>query len=811
MRKILSLVAAMFLALAVSAQTPSTDFLSGYFFDGPHAQLNGGISLDTDNYLQQANGDDAALFGTATWTIQATNTTPCVLTAKLNLATKTTGGGGHRYKIEVFDSSSNLLGSYEELANSWDENIDIALPGRVIIPGAGTYTVVLSNSLEWSDSRAKGVTLTGKSVPSTDFVTPGHVLGAADASLAGDIWYNAAGYLYGDGNSHQYYGTAEWVVNATRACYVTVTLNLTADVPSGHNFAVEIFDVNNASKGTVSEGGESWETTAKQLSGRILIPAAGIYRIVLSNSVEWSSASISGISLIADFFSVAGTMNEWNTAANGMELVGEDLYMAEMNLSGYKEFKIVKNHATWYGSSTMNKNLSDVNMWDKSGNIEFKLPESPVAVKFYWDAANDKVYLNLNPATITCTVAGAVDLLGVSWDVEAVANDMTYNGDSTFTLIKEDVTLNVGDHGYKVAYNHSWDVNFGDPNNVAGEGNAIVSITESGIYDVTFSFNWKTKEVSALAVLQEPVVIIPVVKLTGNFTNPAWDAESAITLVDNGDGTCSVTKHFAVDVISFKLIVDGNWYGDQNHSKMTRGNQGEGWEIAYDIGYDNTQLDVDLEGDYVFTYTYATRKLLVTYPLIVREAANTNYQSLCTPYDATLDGATAYTVGAASESGVTLNPVVGNLEAGHSYIIKPTEIGTVTVNFVAEGTSTTTPVYPNGTGLYGVLVNNYVYNYATERNKPEPWFNVFVLLNDDMFHQVYTGGEVTITPTHAYLHITGEELVPNPGAPGIRIIETATNIENIEGNETAVKFIENGKLFIRKNGVVYDVTGAVVK
>lgn len=518
----------------------------------------------------------------------------------------------------------------------------------------------------------------------------------------------------------------------------------------------------------------------------------------------------------ADVYSVAGTMNEWVTTANPMTLVGEDLYMAEMNLSGgYKEFKIVKNHAVWYGSSTIYRRLSDVNLWDAedvndqpNDNIAFELASTSV-VKFYWDAANDKVYLTLNPATITCTVAGAADLVGVDWKPSAVANDMTNNGDSTFTLIKEDVTLNVGDHGYKVAYNHSWDVNFGDPNNVAGGGNAIVSITESGVYDVTFSFNWKTKEVSAVAVLQEPVVVIPVVKLTGNFTNPEWNAESAITLVDNGDGTCSVTQHFAVDVISFKLIVDGNWYGDQNHSKMTRGNQGEGWEIAYDIGYNNTQLDVDLEGDYVFTYTYATRKLLVTYPLIVREAANTNYQSLCTPYDATLDGATAYTVGAASESGVTLNPVVGNLEAGHSYIIKPTEIGTVTVNFVAEGTSTTTPVYPNGTGLYGVLVNNYVYNYATEKGKA--WVNVFVLLNDNMFHQVVSGGEVTINPTRAYLHITGEELVPNPGAPGIRIIETATDIQNVEGNEAAIKFIENGKLFIKKNGVVYDVTGAVVK
>jgi hypothetical protein len=48
----------------------------------------------------------------------------------------------------------------------------------------------------------------------------------------------------------------------------------------------------------------------------------------------------------------------------------------------------------------------------------------------------------------------------------------------------------------------------------------------------------------------------------------------------------------------------------------------------------------------------------------------------------------------------------------------------------------------------------------------------------------------------------------------IRIIEAengATNIENVEANEAAVKFIENGKLYIKKNNVVYDMMGTIVK
>ena len=39
----------------------------------------------------------------------------------------------------------------------------------------------------------------------------------------------------------------------------------------------------------------------------------------------------------------------------------------------------------------------------------------------------------------------------------------------------------------------------------------------------------------------------------------------------------------------------------------------------------------------------------------------------------------------------------------------------------------------------------------------------------------------------------------------------ATGIENVEGQEKAVKFIENGQIYIQKNGVVYDAMGRVIR
>ena len=67
---------------------------------------------------------------------------------------------------------------------------------------------------------------------------------------------------------------------------------------------------------------------------------------------------------------------------------------------------------------------------------------------------------------------------------------------------------------------------------------------------------------------------------------------------------------------------------------------------------------------------------------------------------------------------------------------------------------------------------------------------------------------IEVPANKAYMIITGQN------APSLRIIEAnngATNIMNVDDVENAVKFIENGKLYIKKNGVTYDVVGAVVK
>ena len=73
----------------------------------------------------------------------------------------------------------------------------------------------------------------------------------------------------------------------------------------------------------------------------------------------------------------------------------------------------------------------------------------------------------------------------------------------------------------------------------------------------------------------------------------------------------------------------------------------------------------------------------------------------------------------------------------------------------------------------------------------------------------FTG--TTIPANKAYLPSSE---VP-AGAPGIRFIigenNNATNLQKVETNEITVKFIENGQLLIKRDGIVYDALGRVVR
>lgn len=70
--------------------------------------------------------------------------------------------------------------------------------------------------------------------------------------------------------------------------------------------------------------------------------------------------------------------------------------------------------------------------------------------------------------------------------------------------------------------------------------------------------------------------------------------------------------------------------------------------------------------------------------------------------------------------------------------------------------------------------------------------------------------KATLSRRKAYLDLSGISLAPSV----IRIVDeenNTTNVKSVEAVGYAVKFIQNGKLYIKKNGVVYDMLGTVVR
>lgn len=156
--------------------------------------------------------------------------------------------------------------------------------------------------------------------PTTDFVG-GYAFTAQKAKRSGNIVYETGGpsdpYLR---YNHSYKtGDAEWIIQATKACYISATVNMadntwnydSADPVNKyfqnhkHVFVVEVRKANNTLVGSVKEGDynedgstDGWDTyPTVNLKGNIYIPEAGIYSVILKNYRNESRCGVANVTL----------------------------------------------------------------------------------------------------------------------------------------------------------------------------------------------------------------------------------------------------------------------------------------------------------------------------------------------------------------------------------------------------------------------------------------------------------------------------------------------------------------------------------
>ena len=182
-----------------------------------------------------------------------------------------------------------------------------------------------------------------------------------------------------------------------------------------------------------------------------------------------------------------------------------------------------------------------------------------------------------------------------------------------------------------------------------------------------------------------------------------------------------------------------------------------------------------------------------------RTVTNGNYGTICLPRaSSVIEGATMYRiVGGNASEGITIEEVA-SMEAGKPYIFQaPADQLTVTMTGARADVQTANGLVGNlGESAITVPQNGHSYVLST---------NLLYLVNSD----------VTIAPNRAYIDM--DAITPVAPAQGAkrRVIATynqATGIEDASatfgGSE---KIFENGVLYILRDGVKYNATGARVQ
>lgn len=231
-------------------------------------------------------------------------------------------------------------------------------------------------------------------------------------------------------------------------------------------------------------------------------------------------------------------------------------------------------------------------------------------LNFVLDPANDTIWAELVSKDVTrYSLSGSS--LALFFNEWAPCHYYKYtdlnklnDGSGNYDHKRSDVTLPAGEIEYKVVKNCSF-----DPAEDGGSWpveNAKLTIGESGIYDVTFTFNPATGAVNAEAVLKSAVTIQSLV-VKGDWDD--W-AGTSLTMDSYSEKALGYVTLAAGDY-EFKLQNEfSQWLGaGEAYSRDDNAHSG----IVVSSGA-NMTLDADVAGEYLFTFVFETNQLIVTFP-----------------------------------------------------------------------------------------------------------------------------------------------------------------------------------------------------
>ena len=295
---------------------------------------------------------------------------------------------------------------------------------------------------------------------------------------------------------------AIWNVSFAAAGNYNVSIDYTAS--NGHTYGVALLSADGTSEiGAVAEA-QSWDTGVKEL-GAIAVPAAGTYKVKLTNATQWSEAVMNSITFAAPApehtYTVAGDNTDlfgtaWApaNAANDMVLQEDNTYKwekADLTLAvGTIEFKVCEDHA-W------------TNCWPAQ-NYQLSIAESGIYTITIYYNPNDNNYVGAvatktGEAVVVPTIAMHGNFLGNWADTE---NFDIAEGNATASL-KLNIAAGNYEFGMRIGGSGNWTSNgvaFTRENNsaevVAGSGNLKLAADAAGEYTFTWTYETKTLSIA---------------------------------------------------------------------------------------------------------------------------------------------------------------------------------------------------------------------------------------------------------------------------------------------------------------------------
>lgn len=366
---------------------PSTNFASTYELLGNKAQLNGNIELNASDHIKYKGSQ---VPGTAKWKLHITK--ECAISAVADRESGSTSGC--TLTLTVYDADGNEVDATTAARSDNDNDISI---GNLYIPEEGDYTIVLSNSVEYSGAILEKITLSyvGGTVQ--------NIASAANTTIdVSEAWYSAGGSR-ADGKISfpgNLIATSwiRWNVHVAESKYYDVTVNFESD--NGHNLGVRLF--NNERNIAISEGGQTDAASPREL-GRLSIPA-GDYTMEVTNPVSYSHAQFISVifaPVAASATTLPGTMEFGNAVLSDRAHVTDGkLYFAPIGdtnpVGEWASWTVTTDHNGTFlftmGVNSTNGQSYKISIYDDTDNLidafEKKVSSNTAAtIKHYFSLA----------------------------------------------------------------------------------------------------------------------------------------------------------------------------------------------------------------------------------------------------------------------------------------------------------------------------------------------------------------------------------------------------------------------------------------